>query len=221
MIKKIISYFTLRLKGLDIDYKSSINRNVKTHSGSIHSTIRNSKLELRELGDYCYIENVFSYGNIILDDFVSISGPGTVLHAVDGIIKIGRFSSIAQNVTIQQFNHNMKLPSTYAMQFHFFTHNFKDDVVSKGDVILEEDVWIGSNVVILSGVKIGRGAIVAAGSIVTKDVPPYTIVAGVPAKVIKKRFSIQIIKKLENSKWWKWDMKTILDNKTFFISEIE
>ena len=96
-----------------------------------------------------------------------------------------------------------------------------DDVTSKGDVILAEDVWVGSNVVILSGVKIGRGAIIAAGSVVTKDVAPYSIVGGVPAKVIKMRFSDEVIKKIENSRWWEWNTKSILENKEFFTREFE
>lgn len=218
--QKVKSIF-LRFKGINIDFKSSLNYNVQLPSHFKSATIKNSSLKLAYLGNGCFIENVMSYGNIILADNVSISGPGTVLHAEKGVIKIGRFSSIAQNVTIQEFNHDMSKPTTFAMNHFFFTHNFKDDVVSKGDVILEEDVWVGSNVVILSGVTIGRGSIIAAGSIVTKDVEPYSIVGGVPAKLIKKRFSDIIIKQLEDIKWWEWGENKILENKQFFNTELK
>jgi virginiamycin A acetyltransferase len=82
----------------------------------------------------------------------------------------------------------------------------------KGDIIIENDVWIGANSTIMSGIKIGNGAIVAAGSTVTKDVPPYAIVAGNPAKVVKYRFTEEQIEKLLSISWWDWDEQKIRDN---------
>ena len=90
---------------------------------------------------------------------------------------------------------------------------------SKGDIIIEDDVWIGANCIILSGVKISRGAIIAAGSVVIKEVAPYSIIAGVPAKQIKKRFSEKTIELLEKSKWWTWDISKIKENEQFFLKE--
>ncbi len=107
------------------------------------------------------------------------------------------------------------------MKFHFFGEHFEEDVEIKGDIIIGEDVWIGSNAVILSGVNIVRGAVIAAGSVVTKDVQPYSIVAGVPAKPIKVRFSETGIRRLEDTKWWLWDKGTILKNKSFFYKDVE
>jgi acetyltransferase-like isoleucine patch superfamily enzyme len=75
----------------------------------------------------------------------------------------------------------------------------------KGDIIIENDVWIGAKATIMSGVKISNGSIVASGSVVTKDVPPYSIVAGNPAKVVKMRFTYQQIEYLLNISWWNWD----------------
>ena len=89
------------------------------------------------------------------------------------------------------------------------------------DVMIEEDVWIGSNVVILSGVRIGRGAVIAAGAVVTKNVEPYSVVGGIPAKKIKMRFSDNSIKKLEISKWWTWNIEQIRKNKAFFTTMVE
>ncbi len=83
-------------------------------------------------------------------------------------------------------------------------------------VIIENDVWIGQNVLILPGVTIHNGAICAAGAVVTKDVPPYAIVAGVPAKVVKKRYSDEDIEKLLKIAWWEWDDEKIKTNLEYF-----
>ena len=220
-IKALIKRFLFIKKGLKIDNQSSLNFNVEFEAEFHWGKIRNSELELRSIGNGCYIENTVTYGNIFLGNHVSISGPGTILHSGGGAIKIGNYVSIAQNVSIQEFNHSYKRASTYAMNFFFFSHDFKDDVVSKGDIIIEDDVWIGSNAVILSGVTIGRGAVIAAGSIVTKNIPPYSIAMGCPARVVKKRFSEEKIKYLENSEWWNWSDEKILKNKDFFINDLE
>jgi serine acetyltransferase len=82
----------------------------------------------------------------------------------------------------------------------------------KGDIVIENDVWIGAKATIMSGIKISNGSIVAAGSVVTKDVPPYAIVAGNPAKIVKYRFSEDQIKKLLCISWWDWDVQKIRDN---------
>ena len=81
--------------------------------------------------------------------------------------------------------------------------------INKTTPYIGNDVWIGTNVVIMRGIKIGDGAIVAAGSIVTKDIPPYTIVAGCPAKIIKYRFAEEIIKQLLELKWWNYHINTL------------
>jgi serine acetyltransferase len=82
----------------------------------------------------------------------------------------------------------------------------------KGDIVIENDVWIGAKSTIMSGVKISNGAVVGAGSLVSKDVPPYAIVVGNPAKIIKYRFSEEQIQKLLTISWWKWDEQKIKDN---------
>ena len=89
----------------------------------------------------------------------------------------------------------------------------KSDVATawdnKGDIVIGNDVWIGYEAVIMAGVHIGNGAIIAARAVVTKDVPPYTIVGGVPARPIRQRFDEEVVQKLETLKWWDWSAEKI------------
>jgi serine acetyltransferase len=89
----------------------------------------------------------------------------------------------------------------------------------KGDIIIENDVWVGAKATIMSGVKISNGVVVAAGSVVTKDVPPYAIVAGNPAKIVKFRFDEIQIEKLLQISWWDWEEQKIRDNAMIMWSD--
>ena len=109
---------------------------------------------------------------------------------------IGSYCSIGQNVCfLLDAGHETRFISTYPFKTSILGLK-NDEVTSKGDIIVEDDVWIGYGSIIMSGVHIGQGSVIAAGSVVTKDVPPYAIVGGVPAKVIKYRFSEEIINEL-------------------------
>lgn len=217
IVKKQLKNYLLRKKNIQIDRKSSLNYNVDTFCTVEYPTrIVDSKLEVARMGKGCFLEHVTCYGKVELGDFVSISGPGTILHAEIGKIKIGSFCSIAENVGIHEFNHIMGRPTTSAVGHIVYKDNVIIDFVSKGDIVFEEDVWVGSNAIILSGVTIGRGAVIAAGAVVTHNIPPYSIVGGNPAKIIKKRFNDKQIAILENSQWWEWDIEKILENQSFF-----
>lgn len=131
-------------------------------------------------------------------------------------LKIGKFCSIADNITIYLGrNHRTDWVTTYPFG-HTHTdvfNKFNGDghPQTKGDVIIGNDVWIASHVTIMSGVKIGDGAVIAANSHVVKDVEPYSIVGGNPAKFIKYRFNQETIKKLLDLKWWDFEDNIIND----------
>jgi virginiamycin A acetyltransferase len=100
-------------------------------------------------------------------------------------------------------------PRTGDTQTVYLNAVVKDPSIEVGDIVIDNDVWIGYEAVIMAGVHIGNGAIIAARAVVTKDVPPYTIVGGVPARPIRKRFDEEVIRKLETLKWWDWSAEKI------------
>lgn len=151
---------------------------------------------------------------------------------------IGRFCSINSTARIWN-NHSLECVSTHPFldhakftawdkfsQIEMFTEKYgknKDNceyansfIRNNKSVVIGNDVWIGANVVILPGVVIGDGAVIGAGAVVTKDVPDYAIVGGVPAKIIKYRFSEDNIEKLKKIKWWDWEIEEIEKNIELF-----
>jgi acetyltransferase-like isoleucine patch superfamily enzyme len=113
----------------------------------------------------------------------------------ESIVRIGNYCSIAPDVKfLLGGDHDHGNISTYPFKAKFRLR--VNEAISKGSIIIGDDVWIGANCIILSGIHVGQGAVLAAGSVVTKNVPPYAIVAGNPAKIIRYRFNIEIINKL-------------------------
>lgn len=141
-------------------------------------------------------------------------------HNTGSKLSIGLFCSIAlEAVFVLNSNHNMKTISTFPYKVKLLK-NEHYKVVTKGDIIVENDVWIGIRLIILSGVHTGQGAVVAAGSVITKDVPPYAIVAGNPAKIVRKRFSNEIISKLLTLDYDKLDISNIQRNHKWLYQEV-
>ena len=178
-----------------------------------------------------YLKNIISNPNIIVGDYTMyhdlLNDPKefeitNVLYQYPinrDKLKIGKFCSIAcgTKFLFNSANHALDSLSTYPFPLFFEEWNLEKEKVTeawdnRGDIVIGNDVWIGYEAVILSGVTIGDGAIIGTRAVVTKDVPPYTIVGGVPAKPIRKRFDEKVIKELLKIKWWDWTEEKIARN---------
>ena len=175
----------------------------------------------------CFLKNLIKNTNIIVgdytyyDDFEDVSNfEKNVKYHFDFVgdkLIIGKFCMIASDVTFIMNGGNHVTEATTAYPFAIFGGAWQDAMEgktypTKGDTIIGNDVWIGHNATIMPGVHIGDGAIIATKAVVTKNVTPYTIVGGNPAKTIKKRFSETTISKLLQLKWWHWDIQKITEN---------
>jgi virginiamycin A acetyltransferase len=155
--------------------------------------------------------------HINIGRYTSISGPNTDIVNRINPISIGSFCSIARNVSIQEFNHNYYNFTTYFIEQNMLGILNDCERISQGPIIIGNDVWIGAQCVILSGAEIGDGAVIAANSVVSGKIPPYAIVGGSPAKLIKYRFNPQKIKRLLASNWFDNITK---DNYNQYLSEL-
>lgn len=178
-----------------------------------------------------YLKNVITNPNIEIGDYTMYNDfeqdsrdfqKNNVLYFYpvnqDKLI-IGKFCSIAcgAKFIFTSANHTLKSLSTYPFPIFFEEWeldgaDITDAWDKKGDIVIGNDVWIGYEAVILSGVTIGDGAIIGTRAVVTKDVPPYSIVGGVPAMVIRMRFDEETIAKLMELKWWEWPYEKIKEN---------
>ena len=160
-----------------------------------------------------YVKPTIKNPQIIVGDFTYIADSDFERHVThlyewnDDRLIIGKFCQIAAGVefVMNGANHQMNAVSTfpfYTLEGWNATTPQKSDLPLKGDTVIGNDVWIGQNATILPGVRIGDGAIIGANSVVGKNVEPYTIVAGNPIRVIRKRFDDELIELLERFKWW-------------------
>lgn len=196
---------------------------------------KNDKFPCQNTNEICYIKNCITRKNIIVGDYTyyhdRINPTNFEKHVThhypfigDKLI-IGNFTQIGEGTKfiMNGANHYLDAISTYP--FYIFGKNWssysipKSKVNLKGDTIIGNDVWIGENVTFLPGVKVGDGAIIGANSTVASDIEPYTIVAGNPAKFIRKRFNDKIINHLLKIKWWNWPIEKINENVKILSSE--
>lgn len=118
-------------------------------------------------------------------------------HCTDSILEIGNFVSISGKVTfLLSEQHQSKTLTSFPLKSILNNYHYPEDAISRGSIVIEDEVWIGYGVTILSGIRVGKGSIIATGAVVTQDVPAYSIVGGVPGKVIKKRFNEETIERL-------------------------
>tara|TARA_B110000003_G_scaffold273697_1_gene311984 strand:- start:821 stop:1435 length:615 start_codon:yes stop_codon:yes gene_type:complete len=154
--------------------------------------------------------------------------PSVMRWGTDHKLIVGKYSSIGPDVSIiLGGNHRhdwittSQLPAETFQAYKKFpkAKDIKNFIYSKGDIIIGNDVWIGAKSIILSGLKIGDGAVIAAGSVVSSDIKPYTIVAGNPAREVKKRFSNDVIEKLLTIKWWDFSDERVNEFSELLCSE--
>lgn len=180
----------------------------------------NTKYPINGYNNQIYIKPTITNPNIIVGDFSYIADNDFESHVthmyefINDKLIIGKFCQITNGVEfiINGANHQLNAVTTYP----FYTLNGWDmnnpkmiDLPIKGDTAIGNDVWIGQNAVILPGVQIGDGAVIGANSVVGSNIPPYTIVVGNPAKVIKNRFDEELTKVLLEFKWWDKDIESI------------
>lgn len=200
--------------------KSSYGKNLKIHISSkvVNSTIKdnvdigkNVIVGNSEIGNECKLLANSYFHKALLDDYSYVNMNSYILRA-----QIGKFCSIASNVYIGPGTHPMNFitthPFVFLKKFGEFIPIDDEEIVNereKKSIIIGNDVWIGQGSIIMDNIKIGDGAIVGAHAVVTKDVDPYAIVVGNPARVIRYRFNREIIKQLLDIEWWDWDKEKI------------
>lgn len=188
---------------------------------------KNTKFPLEHYDRLCFLKNIITNPNIIVGDYTYYDDFEDVYNFERNVkyhfafvgdkLIIGKFCMIASGVTfiMNGASHLTKAITSYP--FAIFGNGWQEAMngkayPTKGDTVIGNDVWVGFKATIMAGVKIGDGAIIAANSVVTKDVEPYAIVGGNPAREIKKRFSDEQIRELLEIKWWDWDIERITKN---------
>jgi len=182
----------------------------------------NNKYPMPHAERLCFLKNIITSPNVIVGDYTYYDDPddvenfnSNVLYHFDFIgdkLIIGKFCQIATGVRFIMNGANHAIEGFSTFPFKAFGGPWSDvplTPVNKGNTVIGNDVWIGNAVTIMPGVNIGDGAILASNSLVTKDIEPYSIVGGNPAKFIRQRFDDSTIQKLVGLKWWDWPIQKI------------
>lgn len=176
----------------------------------------------------CYIKNVVRNPNILIGDYTYYDDPvdsrnfeRNVLYHYpfmgDKLI-IGKFCAIARDVKFIMNGANHKMDAFTTYPFSIFSNGWEkvmpsmDELPYKGDTVIQNDVWIGYDATIMPGIQVGNGSIIASKSVVVRDIEPYSIVGGNPAKLIRKRFPDEVIDLLQELRWWDWPIEKITDH---------
>lgn len=215
-----VKHFNNWMTAVDMfDEIYDVHEQLEEYRPHIQKKVKHLKVDYNKEIEKEYIASNgrFMYYNENIGDHTTINTNSNIINFPRNLenIHIKRFSSIGErNQFVLNRNHNFKRVSTYMLAVK---HNWEDvytnnNLLNKGDINIGNDVWTGMDVTILPGVTIGDGAVIGAGAVVTKDVPPYAIVGGNPAKILKYRFTKKQIKKLLKIKWWDWPIWKVYDN---------
>jgi len=186
---------------------------------TVHPT---SRVRDSQLGAWTDIGPNCSIAEATIGDYSYCAGDASIIYAT-----VGKFCSIASHVRINPGNHPMQRVTQHHMtyrrrMFGFAESDDLDFFQWRRDhhVTIGHDVWIGHAAIIMPGVTIGNGAVVGAGAVVTKDVPPYTIAGGVPARPIRERFPREVADRLQAIAWWDWP-RELLEERFADLNDIE
>lgn len=158
-----------------------------------------------------------NYGSFVVGRNTIING---AIQSKNGNVFLGQFIAGGYNIEFIAGNHLLQLPNLQIALQKKIDGGTRKNYIDRGFIDIGNNVWIGDNAVFLNNVTVGDGAVIGSGAVVTHDVPPFAVVAGVPAKIIKYRYTKSVIEQMLNIQWWNWDMKRILSEKRFFSTEI-
>lgn len=177
------------------------------------------KWKIRNKHNTVWVNNIFNPKLVTVGRY-TYGCLHVIMHNDNNRLFIGDFCSIAGDVIfVLSGDHYTDRFSSFPLKVKCLGET--QEGISKGDIVVDDDVWIGYRTTIMSGVHIGQGAVIAAGAVVTKDVPPYAIVGGVPAKIIKYRFSSDIVDELNKIDFSKLELKEIKNNIDLLYAKVE
>jgi virginiamycin A acetyltransferase len=181
------------------------------------SRVEGSRLYGRvRVAEHCVLHEVQVSGLVSIGYSTSLWGPDIDIQSKLHRISIGNYCSIARGVSIYDYFHDHEHLTTYFVGRNVLGLPLEEEAASKGPVEIGHDVWIGAYAHVTSGVIIGNGAVIGANSVVTKDVPSFAIVGGVPARILKYRFGDEVRRRIESLGWWNWDHDTVRKNAQLF-----
>ena len=191
-----------------IDPRCTVGAEAKIMSSRLYGPV--------EVGAWATLYRVEISGAVRIGYSTSLWGPDIEIHSRKNPVRIGNYCSIARGVSVYEYLHDYERLSTYYIGRNILGRPLDEEIESKGPVEIGHDVWIGAYAHVMSGVKVGNGAVVAANAVVTKDVPPFAIVGGTPARILKYRFDAPTRDRVQALAWWDWDRETVRRNAHLF-----
>lgn len=192
-----------------IDWAAEVSPSARITASAIHGPVR--------VDAHARLHKVEVSGPVHIGRNTSLWGPGIFVSARGAPIEIGNFCSIARGVSLHGYEHDPRRITTHYVGRNVLGRAIDDEVVTGGPISIGHDVWIGAGAQVMSGVSIGTGAVIGAGSVVTKDVPPYAVAVGAPARTVRYRFEEPVIERLLASRWWEWSHEEIRRKEGLFL----